>query len=94
MTVGMIDSIKKHGGKRDGAGRPKGTKANHTVEAESARAYVIKRITEELEPIVTKHIELAKAGDRQGLEYLINQGIGKPRETMEVTVDATLKLDV
>ena len=75
-------------------GRPKGSKATHTIQAEQARAYVIKRVVEELDPILDKHIELAKLGDRQGLEYLMNQAIGKPRETVDVTVDATLKLDV
>ena len=84
----------KAGGKRLGAGRPFGSKAQHTVEAEQSRAYVIKRIAEELEPIVNKHIELAKAGDIRGLEYLINQAAGKPKESVELLVEGTLKVDV
>ena len=83
-----------HGGKRLGAGRKVGSKAQHTIEAEQARAYVIKRVVEELDPIIDKHIEMAKAGDRQGLEYLINQAIGKPKETVEMNVETTLRVDV
>jgi len=75
-------------------GRPVGSKAKHTVEAEQARAHVIKRIVEELDPILDKHIELAKAGDRQGLEYLMNQAVGKPKETVEMTLEGNLKVDV
>lgn len=83
-----------HGGLRAGAGRKVGTKAQHTIEAEQARAYVIKRVVEELDPILDKHIKLAKEGDMRGLEYLINQAIGKPKETMEVAIEATLKVDI
>src|SRR3990167_303374 len=48
------------GGKRPGAGRKKGSKAGHTITSEKARAYVIARIAEELEPIMTAQIEAAK----------------------------------
>lgn len=53
------------GGKRPGAGRKKGTKASHTIQAEQARAYLINRIATELEPIVTGQIEMAK-----GINYV------------------------
>jgi hypothetical protein len=48
------------GGKRKGAGKPKGYRASHTIEAAKAREYLIGRISKELEPIVTAHIEAAK----------------------------------
>lgn len=48
------------GGKRPGAGRKKGSKATHTVEREKAREYLINRIAEELNPIVTAQLEAAK----------------------------------
>lgn len=47
----------KLGGWRKGAGRKKAT---HTLEAEKARAYLIERVSEELNPILTAQIEAAK----------------------------------
>ena len=41
--------IARENGKK--GGRPKGTNA---IQAEKAREYLIKRVTEELEPIVSK----------------------------------------
>ena len=41
-------------------GRPRGSKASHTIKAEQARAYVIERITKELDSIITAQIEAAK----------------------------------
>ena len=37
-----------NGGKRPGAGRKKGHKASHTIEAEKARAFVIGQVVERL----------------------------------------------
>lgn len=79
------------GGKREGAGRKKGYKA---IAAEKAREYLVKRIAAELEPITDMILKSAKAGDTKSLEYLINQLIGKPKETMEIQEDVTLKIDV
>ena len=45
------------GGKRIGAGRKKGLAS---IKSEEARNYAVKRITEELGPILTGQIELAK----------------------------------
>lgn len=45
------------GGKRAGAGRKKGYKA---ITAEKAREYLVKRVAEELDPILTAQIESAK----------------------------------
>ena len=48
------------GGKQPGAGRPKGTKMKHTLDALEMRKYLVKRVSKELEPILTSQIELAK----------------------------------
>ena len=79
------------GGARPGAGRKKGYKA---IAAEKAREYLVRRIAEELEPITDVILASAKAGDTKSLEYLINQLIGKPKETLEVQEDVVLKIDV
>lgn len=100
---------KNYGGARINAGRPKGHKASHTLEALKAREYTIQRINEALDPILTAQIEAAKGlyyiGDdgrtiyqkhpdtRTG-EYLLNQSIGKPKESIEVIGDIELKVDL
>ncbi len=53
-----------NGGKREGAGRPKGSKGGHTLLAEQARARLIERVHSELDPILTAQIDAA-----QGLYY-------------------------
>lgn len=92
------------GGKRKGAGKKKGYRAPHTIEAAKAREYLIGRITNELEPITTAQIEAAKGmwiddldpngnrirvyqkpPDLKAGEYLLNQGAGKPKESLDVT---------
>lgn len=94
------------GGKRAGAGKPKGYRASHTIEAAKAREYLIDRITSELEPITTAQIEAAKGmwiddldpnGERikvyrklpdlKAGEYLLNQGVGKPVESLEANIN-------
>lgn len=62
------------GGKREGAGRPKGFAA---LEAEKAREYICERLKEELGPIVDKAIEQAKEGDKYAREWLVDRGYGK-----------------
>lgn len=54
------------GGKRDGAGRPLGTKNPLTISKEAAREVTRQLITEALEPMVTAQIAHA-----QGLKYLV-----------------------
>lgn len=58
----------KHGGKRSGAGKPKGTKWPSTLAKEGARELVRQMITAELEPIVRSHITNA-----QGTKYLVTR---------------------
>jgi hypothetical protein len=82
------------GGARPGAGRPKGSKGGNTLEAEAAKAYIAQRVSEELEPIVTKAIEQAKAGDPTARKELFDRAYGRPKETVEVQADVTLKIDV
>lgn len=80
-----------HGGKRNGAGRPKGFSAK---TAEEGRAYILRRVQEELEPIITKQIEQAKDGDVASRKDLMDRAYGRPKETVEVQGEMTLKIDV
>lgn len=93
------------GGKRIGAGRKKGYRA---IKAEEARKFLIDKIAKDLDPIVTAQIEAAKGmyvqtdegkiyqkqPDLKAGEYLLNQGVGKPTETIKVEEDVTLKIDL
>lgn len=86
------------GGYRPGAGRKKGSKGTHTLAADKAREYTIQRVTSELDPILTAQIEAAKGmyvevkgkkvyrekPDVQAGKYLLDQTIGKAKETVAV----------
>jgi hypothetical protein len=135
------------GGARPGAGRKKGHKASHTIEAEKAREFVIGQVVERLQPIMQSKFALAlghdvmmvraweknsktgkyertgkwgqvtdpteveellngsqegneyyqiwtKSPDGNSLQYLLNQTIGKPKETVEGEVKIKHQLDV
>ena len=79
------------GGKREGAGRKLGYAA---IESEKAREYITKRVSDELEPIIDKAIEQAKAGDTTSRKDLMDRAYGRPKETVEHTGEVSLKLDV
>jgi hypothetical protein len=48
------------GGKRPGAGKPKGYKHAHTLEREAARKHMEERILSELDPLINAQFDLAK----------------------------------
>ncbi len=108
----MARSGTKHKG-----GRPKGSKASHTLDAIEMRKRLIQRVSEKLDPMIDAHLDLAlgyyeaitikdkdgnevvvnaykKAPDAAALRYLKDQVIGKATETIKVTEDVTLKIDV
>lgn len=70
------------GGKRPGAGRPK---ANHTIEAEALKAYLIERVRAEQEAIIDALIGQAKAGDIRAIQEALNRTLGKPKESVELS---------
>ena len=94
------------GGKRIGAGKPKGHKASHTIETQETRKKIVQMISERTEELMSAKLALAlgytkaitnEAGDiRQvytvspdgnAIQYLLNQVIGKPRETIQTLKD-------
>ena len=50
----------KHGGSREGAGRPAGSKSRKTVEQEQALEFLRQRIRDDWEDLINRKIELAK----------------------------------
>ena len=87
-------------------------KAPHTIAAAKAREFVIKKVNENLEPLLNAKLDLAlghkklhitptgeeevytESPDGNAIQYLLNQDIGKPKETVEHQGDITLKIDV
>ena len=69
-------------------------KAQHTLDAEKARAYITERVTKELAPIMDKAIAQAKAGDQTTRRDLMDRAYGRPKETVEYQGDISLKIDL
>jgi hypothetical protein len=63
------------GGKRPGAGRKK---AQHTIQSEALKAYLIAEVIKEKEPIVKALILKAKTGDVPALKEVFERVLGKP----------------
>jgi hypothetical protein len=80
----------QHGGNRTGAGRPRGSKAGHTLEAQALRQYIITQFIKNKEPIVQALIERAKNGDIPAIKELFERAMGKVTEKLEVTERVTL----
>ncbi len=55
-----------HGGRREGAGRPKGTLAPSTMDKLEARAYLRQRVVASLQDMLDAQIDHA-----QGIKYLV-----------------------
>lgn len=67
----------EHGGKRQGAGRPRGSKATHTLEAQAFREYLIGEVVKNKEAIVTSLIEQAIAGKLPAIKEVLDKVVGK-----------------
>jgi hypothetical protein len=63
------------GGKREGAGRKK---AQHTIQAEAFKAFLIAEVIKEKQPIVEALIAKAKSGDVPALKEVFERVLGKP----------------
>lgn len=62
-------------GKR--GGRPVGSKDPHTFEREQARAVLIEKVKENIEPIADALIDKARQGDVQAIRELLDRAWGK-----------------
>lgn len=92
----------QRGGKRVGSGRKKATR---TIKKEMMREYFVERVRAEMGPILDAQIALAvgvriageegvytKAPDHNAAKYLIDQAIGKAKETVDQNVRAEMPL--
>src|SRR5215813_11909968 len=73
------------GGKRLGAGRPKGTLASHTVLAQEMRKALIEAAAEEWGPIIKSLIQLAKRGEVYAIRELLDRIFGKATAQLELS---------
>jgi hypothetical protein len=101
----MEDAPKKRGGFRPGAGRKRGLAS---IAAEKAREFAIQKIVANIGPILDAQIASAvgvkyvtedgeiytQKPDVSAGKNLIDQAIGKAKETVEQDIEVTLKLDV
>jgi hypothetical protein len=105
--IKKVDGRIGRGGKRAGSGRPKGGDLKKNIE--NARQQVVRRINKHKDEILKAQIEGAKGlhyldaeknivftkkPDLSTGEYLLNQLIGKPKESMEIVGEMSLKVDI
>jgi hypothetical protein len=62
-------------------GRPKGSKASHTLQAETGRAFVVATIAKNLGPLIEAMVERATNGDVRAFDALMDWGWGRPVDT-------------
>ena len=75
------------------SGIKKGQKARKTIAKENARAFFEAAQLKKWELISDKQAKEALI-DQKAREFTINQVIGKPKETLEVESEITIKIDV
>ncbi len=74
------------GGKREGAGRKKGHKASHTIEAEAAKARIIARVSQRVDELVDMLFEKAiDSKDVSAIKELLDRAFGRPMQAVEMS---------
>lgn len=79
------------GGYRPGAGRPI---AQHTIQAEKLKAYLIEEVLKEHGPIIKALIDKAKTGDIQAIKEVLERSLGKVKDEMDLRANIKHQLDV
>lgn len=73
------------GGAQPGAGRPKGSLANHTLQAQEFRKQLMQRLIEEAKPIIDALFKKGKQGDIVAIREIMNRTVGIPTQNLELT---------
>lgn len=79
----------QNGGKREGAGRPKGFSA---LEAEKTRQLLAEMVAKEIGPIGRKLIAEAKKGNVPAIRELFDRAFGKPAQAIDISGEITKKI--
>lgn len=74
-----------NGGKRPGAGRPKGSKASHTIQAEALKKYLIEQAIAAKAEVIAALIREAKRGDVRAIKELLDRILGRPVDPVELS---------
>lgn len=82
----------KNGGKRPGAGRPKGSITKSTKDAILAKEALIKAYLENIKPINEALIKKAKAGDMVAIKELHDRVYGRSMQPMELEAKGNIIL--
>ena len=75
------DTARENGKK---GGRPKGSKARHTLVAEAIRAHLIEEVDKQKIGITKALISKAKSGDVTAIKEIYDRVLGKPKEQVGV----------
>lgn len=65
-----------------GGGRPK---ANHTIQAETFKKFLIEKVIAEKTPIIEALIKKGKKGDVQALKEIFDRILGKAQQNLDLT---------
>lgn len=74
-----------NGGARPGAGRKKGSKASHTLEAEYYRKVLIQEIIANAEPLAKVLVQKGLSGDIPALKEINERSLGKVKDNVDLT---------
>ena len=80
----MPGEISKENGKK--GGRPKGSKARHTLEASALRAYIVQEVVKRKKKLVKAMIDKAVKGDIIAIREALDRTLGKAKEQVDITV--------
>ncbi len=76
----------QQGGKREGAGRKKGSKASHTLQAAIAKQQLIEKYIENAKPINQALVDKALTGDIQAIKEIHDRVWGKAPQSVDMNV--------
>ncbi len=66
-----------HGGLRSGAGRPRGSIAPHTIQAQEFRVALIEEVRKAQGPIIKALVDQAKKGNVTALKEVLDRVLGR-----------------
>ncbi len=87
----MPGQISRENGKK--GGRPLGSKANHTIQAEAIKAHLIEQVILEKDAIVKALIKQAKAGNLNAIKEILDRTLGKLKDVERVEFPFVVNLD-
>lgn len=85
----LTDKPRTWGGKRENSGRKVGSKNKKTVEEAMAYTILRQKVLDNIEEIVDAQIELAKKGDKQAADSLLDRVFGRASQHIDTTSDET-----